>query len=157
MEKKSKKAEWILLTVAIIGGLWVYGSMIEQDRARYDESRYDVVGTSSGQNLDRLARQMANVNAGYVVEDGDITINRFRYLLSSLAGKLQDGQSGDLIRRAADMILLGKEYVRDECGREVSLLNFAEGVVQSALSWPTQITFDDFKSLVGSFAILLCG
>ena len=64
---------------------------------------------------------LASLNAGGRVSPDDVTIQRFRYLLSSI-----QSVSGESPSRIADMVAKGRDLVRIHYGKNVSLLAFTE-------------------------------
>lgn len=74
---------------------------------------------------------LAVINAGRWVKKDDVTIIRFRYLLSSISAK-----SGYPPRRIGDEVAKARDLIRSEYGKEINLLAFTEDVNRAVLAAP---------------------
>lgn len=86
---------------------------------------------------------LASLNAGRRVSSNDITIQRFRYLLSSI-----QKSSGEPPSRIADKVAKGRDLVRSHYGKEVSLLIFTEDANRAMQAAPRGTSFTDVVSLL---------
>jgi hypothetical protein len=73
-----------------------------------------------------LQYQLATINKGYAVDQDDPTILRFRSVLESLDRKTPQSK-----QEISDMLVAGHELLRDKYGKNISLLELAEGADSS--------------------------
>jgi hypothetical protein len=72
------------------------------------------------------AQQLAMISSGKYIDDSDILVKRFQYLLNSI----QKSTGYDHPKIAA-MIVKASEMLRNNYGKEVNVLEIAEAVYQS--------------------------
>ena len=87
--------------------------------------------------------QLAILNAGKWVRENDVTIIRFRFLLNSIQER-----SGYPHRRIGDMVAKGRDLVRSNFGKEVSLLLFTEEANRAMRSSPKGTKFEEVVALL---------
>ncbi len=91
------------------------------------DSRNLINSTSSNINntsvIETLEHKLAIINKNGYVPQSDITVIRFRYLLEILEDKTTNSK-----QEIADMSVAGITLLRERYGREISLLQFMEGV-----------------------------
>jgi len=92
-----------------------------------------------------LEYKLAVTNAGGFVPENDITVNRFRYLLSDLQKK-----TGYTQQQIADLNTYAVDTLRDKYGRNVKLLDFMEQSVR-----PLSAAKVDYKEVVAAMITLM--
>lgn len=65
---------------------------------------------------------LASLDKGYPLEEGDPTVNRYRYLLDSLEKKTTNTR-----QQIADMTVTTQRSARNQFGKEVKLIDILEG------------------------------
>jgi len=120
MEKYAKKTILSILGLAFFIILGV-GSDDSGTSTNSSSSR-----RSKTSGNETLEYQLAVINKGGYVPQSDITITRFRYLLEILERKTINSK-----QEIADMSVAGITGLRERYGRDVSLLQFMEGVNSS--------------------------
>ena len=83
-------------------------------------------GKSNISSNETLEYKLAVINKGGYIPQSDITVTRFRYLLETLELKTINSR-----QEIADMSVAGIKRLRERYGRDVSLLQFMEGVNSS--------------------------
>jgi hypothetical protein len=99
----------------------------------------------AGQNYS-TEHQMAIVNAGHFVKDTDVTVYRFRYLLTSLKNK-----TGYAPQKIADMIAKTRNLIKEEYGRDVKLLDITEAANKSEAVSTKAVKLEFY---LGTYAVL---
>jgi hypothetical protein len=69
-----------------------------------------------------LEYKLATINKGYAVDENDPTIARFRIVLASLDRKTVQSK-----QEISDMLVTAHELLRDKYGKNITLLELAEG------------------------------
>jgi len=72
------------------------------------------------------AQQLAIISSGKYINDSDILVKRFQYLLNSI-----QQSTGYNNQKIADMIVKANEMLRNNYGKEVNVLEITEAVYQS--------------------------
>jgi hypothetical protein len=72
-------------------------------------------------SVHEVAQMMANINGEGYVRPGDISINRFRFLIGALLE-----ETGVSPERIADMLVAGRKMLKDTYGKNVGLLELTE-------------------------------
>jgi hypothetical protein len=70
--------------------------------------------------------QLAVINAGREIRTDDVTVARFRVLLSALSDA-----SGASTRDVSDKLVVSRRLIREKFGKDVSLLSFTEAAYQA--------------------------
>lgn len=91
--------------------------------------------------------QLAKINKGGFVEENDISINRFRYLLEEIDSKTIDDKQS-----VSDKTVKGWQLLRTDFGKDISLLEFME---QANDSIPTGRHDWKYEEIVAALIILL--
>jgi len=77
----------------------------------------------NAESYDEIAFKLASIDKGKIINRDDVTVNRFRYLL-----KMLDSKTSETKVQIADMTVKAQRILRDEYGKEVSLLFLMENV-----------------------------
>jgi tetratricopeptide (TPR) repeat protein len=77
----------------------------------------------NAESYDEIAFKLASIDKGKIINRDDVTVNRFRYLLKTL-----DSKTSETKVQIADMTVKAQQILRDEYGKEVSLLFLMENV-----------------------------
>jgi hypothetical protein len=80
----------------------------------------------NAENYDEVAFKLASIDKGKIINRDDVSVNRFRYLLQILDDKTLETKV-----QIADMTVKAQQILRDEYGKEVSLLFLMEKVNDS--------------------------
>lgn len=118
-----------LLIGALIGALVFVASCTggshkdsEQTRAPAVTSQPEKASASTAtQPQESLEYMLAGLNAGHSVPRDDITVKRFRYLLTEIQSKTVNTQ-----KEIADMTYRAQLILRDDYGKDVRLLDLME-------------------------------
>lgn len=93
---------------------------------------------------DSLEYKLASINHGSPVEEDDVTIIRFRYLLDSLEKKTANSK-----QQIGDMSVKAQEVLKEKYGKEVSLLELIEQTDKAIPSNSNKdVKFEEIISLV---------
>ncbi|MBA7541371.1 hypothetical protein ES705_33683 [subsurface metagenome] len=102
----------------------------EQVDEQYKESQRIMEERKSDQenaeSYDEIAFKLASIDKGKIINRDDVSVNRFRYLLQIL-----DDKTSETKVQIADMTVKAQQILRDEYGKEVSLLFLMENVNDS--------------------------
>lgn len=119
IKKRKQQRLKAVIAVVVVGILIIFANVIKINTNSSTSSNTDkksIVNTS-------LEYKLASINKGGYVSDNNITITRFRYLLESLDAKTKQSK-----QRIADMLVTGQRILREQYGRDISLLTLTEGV-----------------------------
>lgn len=94
-----------------------------------------------------LEHKIAILNAGTYIDESDITVKRFRYLLTSL-----ESSTGYSQEKIGDQIVFTRNYIRDKFGREVTILQIAEAAHQSKAVSDKSVKLEDYLALYAAYA-----
>ena len=92
---------------------------------------------------DQPEYQLATLNAKGWVNKNDVTIIRFRFLLDSIQEK-----TGYSHRKIGDIVAMGRDLVRSDFGKEISLLSFTEEANRAMRSAPKGTQFEKVVALL---------
>lgn len=120
MEKYAKKT---ILSIVGLAFFIILGVGSDDSGTSTSSSSSSRSKTSGNETLEY---QLAVINKGGYVPQNDITVTRFRYLLETLERKTINSR-----QEIADMSVAGITRLRERYGRDVSLLQFMEGVNSS--------------------------
>jgi hypothetical protein len=74
----------------------------------------------------KTEEKLAVINADRLVRTDDVTVARFRFLISALSDA-----SGEPPMEVGDKLVTSRRLLRDKFGKDVSLLSFTEGAYQA--------------------------
>lgn len=77
----------------------------------------------NAESYDEIAFKLASIDKGKIINRDDVTVNRFRYLL-----KMLDSKTSETKVQISGMTVKAQQILRDEYGKEVSLLFLMENV-----------------------------
>ena len=77
----------------------------------------------NAESYDEIAFKLASIDKGKIINRDDVSVNRFRYLLKTL-----DDKTSETKVQIADMTVKAQQILRDEYGKEVSLMFLMENV-----------------------------
>jgi uncharacterized protein YraI len=103
-------------------------------------ARAKITTTQASSAKDSLEYKLACINKGYEVDEGDVTIARFRYLLDSIDSKTPESR-----QEVADMLVMGQQILRDKYGKEVNLLELTEGA-NKAIPFSSEVSFAEIMA-----------
>lgn len=104
------------------------------------EERQDTNGRSMVHNL-------AIINSSGSVAKDDVTINRFKYLLESIASKTKNTQ-----QEIGDMSVKSVQILKEEYGREINILDFMESANDAI---PPEIAEMDYAEVCASMIVMM--
>jgi len=120
MEKCAKKT---ILSIVGLAFFIIIGVGSDDSGTSTSSSSSSRSKTSGNETLEY---QLAVINKGGYVVQSDITVTRFRYLLETLERKTINSR-----QEIADMSVAAITGLRERYGRDVSLLQFMEGLDSS--------------------------
>ncbi|MDD4356020.1 MAG: hypothetical protein PHN98_02120 [Smithellaceae bacterium] len=94
-----------------------------------------------------LEHKIAILNAGKYIDESDITVKRFRYLLISL-----ESTTGYSQEKIGDQIVFTRNYIRDKFGKEVSILQITEAAYQSKDLFDKNVKLEEYLAIYAGFA-----
>jgi hypothetical protein len=120
---------YVILAILVTIGFLVIrgcGSSIPSNKVTQPiETRVSSTAIVSGQRSgleESLEYKLASINKGYSVSKEDVTIARFRYLLDAIDAKTPESR-----QQVADMLVTAQQLLHDKHGKDIELLELAEG------------------------------
>ncbi len=94
----------------------------------------------------KVEERMAVINAGRAVRNDDLTVARFRFLLSALRSS-----SGESDAEIADKLSVARRLIREKFGKDVGLLDLTETAYQSR----SALAKGNFAQYVANLVVLI--
>lgn len=132
----------LILVIVIAGGLaeWTGEDPETKETAAEKTISNAPPKTKSDKPIEYL---LAVINSnGYVNED-DVTVTRFRYLLSTISQRT--GYSSEKI---ADITVLAQKQLKEEYGKEVGLLDLMEGANKALSGHDVQVSYEEIMAIM---------
>ncbi|MES9873147.1 MAG: hypothetical protein ABW146_08550 [Candidatus Sedimenticola sp. 6PFRAG7] len=120
----------VIITVGLLIGLFTWLS-----------SDSDPSSTSTADQS--IEYKLATINADGMVNENDVTVNRFRYLLKSISER-----TGDTPERIADLTVFTQNKLRDEFGKEIGLLELMEGGNKALSGNNVSVTYKEIMAMM---------